>query len=1060
MQKSTYDIDPKSKLLIEVPQHKYDLVIEVADNTDTVQTFDTPLENFDSEYVLLTSKNNQASFSICIRSNDTKDETTFKIKSYRIGVTTNELITQYSAASENWGKGNIAEAIYHWEEVIRLTAPLEFRHFLDLSLLNLATIKYQENQYTDAIKYLNQIINSLESNPTYQYKANWLMARILTAQKKPLEAIKLLEGTIVGMPKSSSTRFNLAKIYSDLAEAHIESYQISKAEHYLNLALDIEELGSRQLATIYDNYGYFFITQAIRSREPKRSQLFKQALDFEFKSKREYEKIQDTRKVAGVDNNIGTIYDRIGEVRLAYNHYYSALKLIENTTGNNRRKAFFNKNVGMLLQYLGAYKDALEFQKTSRTLFAKSQPFWAHTVDCQIGATLRELNRIERAIEKHQSCLNYFKNFVSISIEQDNAEGHIGYEELANAQFQMAKNFQSLNEFGQANALIQQAQNTLANLEQLKMKQVKRDADYQSADNHGKSGIPPIMGWTVADLKANLLLLSAEVHLNDHELEAANWLAKEAISLAKKARYPSAEIDAYVLATDSAFRSNKIEDANYYADAGIALAEKMQTHLDPYQYGPSWSGKTHKLYELKLALILSTPHSSESHEKHHEIFGISEAARSKSFRYVIDKSIQLEQREINERLNKLSVLADTRANGMALQKNSLGPSLSHQKFLLNILSSEQAEIEQAAKLSDLKLYLKEEQVLLYYVFVQGNLYSLLIDKDESHWSKLATKNDVEAAIIKASDVLKDNSRAFKKVLLDLSKILLPKTALLKRYKELFIVPHKSLFGIPFSALSLRLEENRYQPLIRHASVRIIPSVSKFIDSKGKRDKVVPYSSDLALFYNPYFGSLNGKNRATAWTSSISPLVYSQLEGEKILRSFGSKDVDLFANTDATKKSLFNESTRKARILHISTHGYYKPDDPQNVGFALSGESEESGFVSITEILKNEYQNQLVVLSGCETNQGELLAGEGKQSLARGFLLKGAHNTLSTLWPVADNSSSKFMDKFYSYLVENRSISEALRLSQLDMFNQFRHRHPYYWAAYTLQSNHLNEVPFN
>jgi CHAT domain-containing protein len=99
---------------------------------------------------------------------------------------------------------------------------------------------------------------------------------------------------------------------------------------------------------------------------------------------------------------------------------------------------------------------------------------------------------------------------------------------------------------------------------------------------------------------------------------------------------------------------------------------------------------------------------------------------------------------------------------------------------------------------------------------------------------------------------------------------------------------------------------------------------------------------------------------------------------------------------------------------------------------------------------------LVVLSACETGLGKLYAGEGAQSISRGFQMAGAKNLLFSLWKVNDYTTSVFMQKFYSHLKKNQSYFEANHSAKLQYLKDTSisnaKKSPYYWCAMVYYGN--------
>jgi CHAT domain-containing protein len=98
--------------------------------------------------------------------------------------------------------------------------------------------------------------------------------------------------------------------------------------------------------------------------------------------------------------------------------------------------------------------------------------------------------------------------------------------------------------------------------------------------------------------------------------------------------------------------------------------------------------------------------------------------------------------------------------------------------------------------------------------------------------------------------------------------------------------------------------------------------------------------------------------------------------------------------------------------------------------------------------------ELVVLSACNTGQGDVRNGEGVFGLRRALEEAGAHSVLMSLWSVPDKETLELMKSFYKKWLSGVEIHEALKQAQLEMREQVRKSHdgkdlPYYWGAFVL-----------
>jgi hypothetical protein len=93
---------------------------------------------------------------------------------------------------------------------------------------------------------------------------------------------------------------------------------------------------------------------------------------------------------------------------------------------------------------------------------------------------------------------------------------------------------------------------------------------------------------------------------------------------------------------------------------------------------------------------------------------------------------------------------------------------------------------------------------------------------------------------------------------------------------------------------------------------------------------------------------------------------------------------------------------------------------------------------------------LVVLSACETQLGELSAGDGLVGLTRAFFFAGTPSVAATLWSVDDRPTGMLMERFYTYLREGMGKAKALRQAQLDVRAEYPN--PYFWSAFVLSGD--------
>ena len=115
------------------------------------------------------------------------------------------------------------------------------------------------------------------------------------------------------------------------------------------------------------------------------------------------------------------------------------------------------------------------------------------------------------------------------------------------------------------------------------------------------------------------------------------------------------------------------------------------------------------------------------------------------------------------------------------------------------------------------------------------------------------------------------------------------------------------------------------------------------------------------------------------------------------------------------------------------------DDPTNDGVLTAYE------ISALDLTRAD----LVVLSACGTGLGSVQKGEGVYGLRRAFQMAGAQTVVTSLWPVSDRETARFMKRLYAD--PDTSVAGRMRELQLAQLQDLRSRglsdHPVSWGAF-------------
>ncbi len=98
------------------------------------------------------------------------------------------------------------------------------------------------------------------------------------------------------------------------------------------------------------------------------------------------------------------------------------------------------------------------------------------------------------------------------------------------------------------------------------------------------------------------------------------------------------------------------------------------------------------------------------------------------------------------------------------------------------------------------------------------------------------------------------------------------------------------------------------------------------------------------------------------------------------------------------------------------------------------------------------QSDLVVLSACQTQLGDLSAGDEVVGLTRALIFAGDPTVVATLWNVDDAATGRLMERFYTHLNNGLGKAEALRLAQLELIEAGSYAEPYFWSAFVMSGD--------
>ncbi len=310
------------------------------------------------------------------------------------------------------------------------------------------------------------------------------------------------------------------------------------------------------------------------------------------------------------------------------------------------------------------------------------------------------------------------------------------------------------------------------------------------------------------------------------------------------------------------------------------------------------------------------------------------------------------------------------------------------------------------------------------------IIGLVISKDKTVSFKIddaqKTINNLDQFRQFITKPLKDKEELtnFKKVSYNIYDQLFPSEEIknLIKGKKLIIIPDNELQNIPFEAFNTNNQDLTYlveSNEISYANSMSFLNINKNIKRKQDKDFVG-------------FAPINFNN------TNLNSLLYSEKEINAVDKLLNTES---YTNEKASKEN-FLETSENAKIIHLATHANVS----NNPVIHFNKDS-----LQLHELYTYKNNADLVVLSACETNLGEIKKGEGVLSLARGFFYSGSNAVISSLWKVNDATSSTIITDFYKNLKNNQTKSAALNNSKrLYLKNHsLSEKSPYYWASFIL-----------
>ena len=460
------------------------------------------------------------------------------------------------------------------------------------------------------------------------------------------------------------------------------------------------------------------------------------------------------------------------------------------------------------------------------------------------------------------------------------------------------------------------------------------------------------------------------------------------------------------------------------------------------------------------------------------------------------QSIISQYNHINHIKDSLNTLSQSGVqNSLALSQVSANLIQSEKKFVLEFINTSKYKSNNVTSVhwKDIRNHLKNDEVAVEYIrtfslsnFNDYSEYYALLIKPNSQFPLLIPLGNEKALneILKVkgntSEKIKTiySGESFKKIYDQVWAPLLPHLA---NAKTIYISLSGIFYQLSFPALTAK---EPYNVVCLSSTRKIMPS--QIIEEIQPSKKATLYGD---INYNQSQlkpAALSEKNPILRpklsnfiTRSGFQPLPFTKIEIDEIsdLLAFDKYEVRKILGSNATEKSFKELYVSCPKILHISTHGFYIPQNqPRNEagissllnyqvselqnplyrsGLLFAGANNYSNNTAINDGILTGYEisqlnlssTDLVVLSACETGLGEIRGDEGVFGLQRAFKLAGVNSIIMSLWKIPDQQTAELMQYFYKFYISGKSKSESLKLAQKRI--SLKYPDPYFWAAFVL-----------
>ena len=612
----------------------------------------------------------------------------------------------------------------------------------DHALLYLQQARVQRFQYDEALKDLERLGTGEHRSGYIRYMSYWSTADILNL-KGELAASRVAIEKALRIARDAeqrdkrSLRRDIADMTNLLGEIRLSAGDLALGEKLVRDAQTQSGNDYQLLGYVHNNLGYVHLLRADKDDVSRRSKHLSLSLEEHFKARHYLQLADDQPWLSIVENNLASIFERLGELRKAREHYEEALRLIDGTDDPLRFNVFY-RNLGYIYQYLGDYEKSERFLTAALEIARRAVPVDETRLHCSLGTTERLRGRATAAAVEHRIC-------------NDRAAREKNARLQAEALLELTINYH------------QQRKNELA-----------RDTIDKAV-----ALLPQVDD---GDITSKVLARYALLLQERGEEANALMAVGKAIAATGGARYPTARIDALTTAMIIEAEQGREQAALAYGFHAIDAIEALHTHLDAERLGPAWSARTLEVYARLAEIMLAGYRERRRPEDLWAALGVIERSRAISLRQQFSAPASI-VRQVKQSpvLATLSKIANEHARpGVEAGRSGLPLAYYHEHDLLTLsrlAGIDDLPVPAPLTAKQLQRALKAGQTVLYYFFSKDSAYLFLLSGTTIELFELGARPRIEMLVAKVRQSAAERADTLKDAMRQLSVAILPATRL-------------------------------------------------------------------------------------------------------------------------------------------------------------------------------------------------------------------------------------------------------------------------------------------